>query len=124
MRTPLMLAAALAIGIAATTAAAAIQAPSGIDSRLHFDYDLASSRSGRPEVRGYIYNDYMRAASNVRLLVETVDGAGQVVGRSYGYVVGVVPPFNRAPFVVPVKTAGGSYRLTVTNYEWRDGAAM
>jgi hypothetical protein len=122
MRTLRALAAVLVLTSTAG-GAAAIEGPSGIDTRLHLDYDVGASRKGKTEVRGYIYNDYMRAANNVRLLVETLDASGQPVDRAYGFVVGAVPAFNRAPFTVPVKTAGSSYRITVTTYEWIDGPA-
>ena len=68
------------------------------------------------------YNDYGRPANNVRLLVETLDGSGRVIDRAFGFVRGIVPVFNRSYWVVPVKTPGASYRVTVTSFEWRDGA--
>jgi hypothetical protein len=104
----------------ATDGARAINSPSGIDSRLRFEYEVGRTRQGQPEIQGYIYNDYGRAANNVRMIVETLDGSGQVVGRAYGYVFGIVPVFNRTPFNVPLQMAGASYRLTVTSFEWRD----
>ena len=54
------------------------------------------------------------------MIVETLDESGQVIGRAYGYVFGIVPAFNRTPFNVALQTAGASYRLTVTLFEWRD----
>lgn len=105
----------------ATDGARAISGPSGIDSRLRFEYDVGRTRHGQPEIQGYIYNDYARPANNVRMIVETLDESGKVVGRAYGYVFGIVPAFNRTPFNVPLQTAGASYRLTVTLFEWRDG---
>jgi hypothetical protein len=57
----------------------------------------------------------------VRLLVETLDESGRVVGSAYGYVFGVVPSFNRTAFDVPLKTTGASYRITVTSFDWKDG---
>jgi len=101
--------------------ALAVSSPSGLDSRLRFEWDVAQTRGGHPEIQGYIYNDYMRAAINVRLLVETMDANGQVVDRTYGWVFGAVPLLSRAPFDVPLKTAGTSYRITVTSFEWKDG---
>jgi hypothetical protein len=124
MRRARAAAAGLILAVATAGAAEAITSPSGIDSRLRLDWEAGQSRSGRTEVTGYIYNDYMRAASNVRLLVETLDASGQVIGRSYGFVVGIVPVSNRSYFSVPVKTGGTAYRVTVTSFEWRDGAAM
>lgn len=104
-----------------TGAARVITSPSGIDSRIRLEYEVGRAWSGGPEIQGYVYNDYARPANNVRLLVESLDEQGQVVGRSYGYVFGIVPTFNRTPFNVRVGTPGASYRITVTSFEWRDG---
>ena len=65
----------------------------------------------------------MRAAINVRLLVGTLDGNDQAIGRAYGFVVGGVPALSRAPFVVPLKTAGAGYRISVTDFTWKDGGS-
>ena len=111
---------ALCLLLIATDGARAISSPSGIDYRLRFEYEVGRTRHGKPEIQGYIYNDYGRAANNVQMIVETLDESGQVVGRAYGYVFGIVPVFNRTPFNVPLQTAGSSYRLTVTSFEWRD----
>src|SRR4030095_2078505 len=111
---------ALCLILIATHGARAISSPSGIDSRLRFEYEVGRTRNGMPEIEGYIYNDYGRAANIVRMIVETRDESGQVVGRAYGYVFGIVPVFSRTPFNVPLQTAGSSYRLTVTSLEWRD----
>ncbi len=113
--------AALALVVGMADGAGAISSPSGIDPRLRLEWEVGRMRSGRPEIQGYVYNDYMRAANNVRLLVETLDASGKVIDRAYGYVFGVVPSFNRTPFDVPIKTAGASYRITVTSFDWKDG---
>ncbi len=112
--------AALLLVLIGSGGALAINSPSGIDSRLRLEWDFAQTRGGRPEIRGYISNDYMRAANNVRLLVETLDDKGQVVANTYGFVFGIVPVFSRTPFDVPLKVPGASYRITVTSFEWRD----
>jgi len=111
---------ALGLLLVATDGARGISSPSGIDSRLRFEYEVGRTRHGQPEIQGFIYNDYGRAANNVRMIVETLDESGQVIGRGYGYVFGIVPAFSRTPFNVPLQTAGASYRLTVTLFEWRD----
>jgi hypothetical protein len=115
--------AALLLALVVGTGAEAVMTPSGIDPRLRLDWDAGKSMRGRPEVSGYVYNDYGRAAFNVRLIVETLDGSGQVVDRAYGYVVGIVPALNRASFDVPLRTEGASYRIAITSFEWRDGGA-
>src|SRR5262245_1340502 len=116
-----LLTAGLLVLAGAGGAGAMIESPSGIDLRLRLEWELAHTPGGRPEVRGYIYNSYMRAANNVRLLVETLDESGRVVESTYGFVFGIVPVFSRAPFNVPLKTTGASYRLSVTSFDWRDG---
>jgi len=112
---------AVLLALTAGSVVEAVNSPSGIDPRLRLEWEAGRSRSGRAEISGYIYNDYGRAAINVRLLVETVDASDRVIDRAVGFVYGVVPVFNRSPFVVPVKTPGASYRITVTSFEWRDG---
>ena len=112
--------AALCLVLTTTDGARAINSPSGIDPRLRFEYEVGRTRQGKPEIQGYIYNDYARPANNVRMIVESLDESGQVIGCAYGYVFGIVPAFNRTPFNVPLQTAGASYRLTVTLFEWRD----
>ena len=111
---------ALVLG-AGSAPAIAVMAPSGIDSRLRLDWEAGQTRSGQPVVTGYIYNDYTRVANRVLLLVESLDASGQVIGRAFGFVQGIVPILNRSYFDVAVKTAGASYRVTVTSFEWRDG---
>jgi hypothetical protein len=101
--------------------ATAMMSPSGIDFRLRLDWEAGPARGGRQAVTGYIYNDYSRAANNVRILVESLDASGQVIDRASGFVQGIVPVFNRSYFYVPLKTAGASYRVTVSTFEWRDG---
>lgn len=123
MKQVLMVLAGVCLVLIATDGVRAISSPSGIDPRLHFEYQVGRTRHGQPEIEGYIYNDYARPANNVRMIVETLDESGKVIGRAYGYVFGIVPAFNRTPFNVPLQTAGPSYRLTVTSFEWRDGGA-
>ena len=101
--------------------ATAVMAPSGIDPRLRLDWEAGQTRGGRPVVTGYVYNDYSRAASYVRILVESLDASGQVIDRAQGFVTGIVPVLSRSYFIVPLKTAGASYRVTVSTFEWREG---
>jgi hypothetical protein len=122
MRPLLVLAVTLALLLPASPAPAApISGPSGANQFLRFEYEIGKDRKGRPEIEGYLYNDYMRAAINVRLVVETLDASGQVTDSALAYIPGLVPLLTRTYFVVPIKHPGASYRLRVVNYEWRDG---
>jgi hypothetical protein len=97
---------------------AALSATSSADARLWLDWQVGTRR-GRPVIQGYVYNDYGRPAVDVRLLVETLDASGAVTARTIGFVRGVVPFHDRTYFEVPLKTAGVSYRVSLTTFDWR-----
>ena len=113
---------ALLLVLAGTHGALATISPSGIDSRLRLDWEVGQTR-GRPEIQGYVINDNMQPALDVRLLVETLDSNGQTIDRTYGFVVGAVPALGRAPFVVRAGTVGPSYRISVSGFTWKDGGS-
>ena len=102
-----------------TRPAAALSATSSVDARLRLDWE-AGTRRGRPVIQGYVYNDYLRPASNVQLVVETLDASGAVIARNIGFVRGVVPFNDRTYFEVPLKTVGASYRVSITGFDWKD----
>src|SRR5581483_482513 len=56
--------------------AGAFPATESVDARLRLDWQAGTSRGGRPFIAGYVYNDYVRSAGDVRLLVEAIDAAG------------------------------------------------
>lgn len=101
--------------------AAALSATSSVDARIRLDWEVGTTRGGRPVIQGYVYNDYGRPASDVQLLVETLDAAGAVIGRTVGFVRGVVQLNDRTYFEVPIKVTGASYRVSVTGFDWRGG---
>jgi hypothetical protein len=98
---------------------AALSATSTVDARIRLDWEVGTRR-GRPVIQGYVYNDYLRAAYNVQLLVETLDASGTVIVRGVGFVRGIVPFNDRAYFEVPLKMPGASYRVSVTAFDWKD----
>ena len=67
-------------------------------------------------VNGYVYNSSNRHAAYMRLLVEGVDGSGNVVNKTITWVRDV-PPNNRAFFVVSVPDAP-SYRVSIQSFNW------
>jgi hypothetical protein len=101
--------------------AAAVSAPSGIDARIRLDWEAGTRRGGKPVIQGYVYNDYGRPATDVHLLVETLDASGAVIAKTIGFVQGVVQFNDRVYFEVPLKAAGASYRVTVTSFDWKGG---
>jgi hypothetical protein len=113
---------ALALGVSAPAGpATAAGAAWSVDPRIRLDWEVATGRGGRPVVRGYVYNDYRRPASDVLVLVETLDASGAVISRDFGFVRGLVYPDDRAYFEAPLKTPGASYRVSVTGLDWKGG---
>jgi len=88
---------------------------------FRIEAESGQGRGGRPVLRGYIYNNYAAAATQIQLLVENLDGSGQVVGRSLVRADGVVPAFGRLYFDTPYTAGGSSYRASVYYYEWLKG---
>jgi hypothetical protein len=102
-----------------TTRAVALDATSSVDARIRLDWEVGDPHRGRPVIQGFVYNDYLRPASDVRLLVETLDASGAVIARDVGFVRGVVESSGRNYFEVPLRTRGGSYRVSVTGFDWK-----
>ena len=79
----------LSLGAAsAPVPAQALGAASTVDPRIRLDWQVGAARGGRPVIQGYVYNDYGRPASDVRLLVETLDPSGAVIARHVGFTRG------------------------------------
>lgn len=97
--------------------ATAMSATSSVDARIRLDWE-EGTRYGRPFIQGYVYNDSIRAASNVQVLVETLDASGAVIARDVRLVRGAVAVNDRTYFEVPIKTPGASYRVSVTGFAW------
>ena len=91
-----------------------------VDSDLRVEWTGSEDRRGHPIVSGYVYNQRAGGyAVSVRLQVEALDGSGQVAGSTIGYVLGEVPPSNRAYFEIKAPAKAASYRVTIESYAWR-----
>lgn len=80
-------------------------------------------RRGRPNVNGYIVNNYRLGAANLRLQVESLDAAGKPVATT-GAFVADVPAGGRVYFEVPVKDKAPRYRVTITGWDWREAGGQ
>ena len=98
------------------------RAPSSVGPAPGRCFLWGDARADAPRVPGHLAQvvDHREVGARGVRQADTLDESGQVTGRAYGYVFGIVPVFNRTPFNVPLQTAGASYRLTVTSFEWRD----
>ena len=103
--------------MAAGSAVAANYAQETLDRYFRIEFQVSAS-SPRPVVSGYIYNmNGGLPADRVRLSIERLDAAGQVIGSSSTWVLGGVPAGNRAYFSAPVEPAA-SYRVQVLSFDW------
>jgi hypothetical protein len=94
------------------------------DADRYFGLEWAGGeRRGKPNVNGYIVNQYRVRAGNVRLIVEGLDASGKTVGKWDGFVTDV-PAGSRVYFEVPVKQKAARYRVTIVGWEWREGGGQ
>ncbi len=100
-----------------TAASAQSYAIQGSDQYFRVEWQAGQGRKG-PVVSGYVYNTYALTADRVRLVVESLDAAGQATGSTVVFVPGTAPPGGRAYFEAPVSSAGAGYRVRVLSYEW------
>ena len=110
--------------IGAGSAAAANYAQETLDRYFRFEYQVTPSAT-RPVVSGYVYNmNPGTPAERMQLSVESLDGSGNVIGKSSTWVLGNVPPGNRAYFSASA-VPGASYRVQVLSFDWgsRGGAS-
>ncbi|HEV8441125.1 MAG TPA: hypothetical protein VGT40_23800 [Methylomirabilota bacterium] len=89
------------------------------ESYLRVEWTVEQSKSGRQRLTGYVYNPRDLYATGVRLLVEALDGSGQVVDSKTATVYGDVPPRNRSYFDTAPPANGSTYRVTVRTVDWR-----
>ena len=114
----------LAVVVAILLSSAFAQAQSyriyGSEAFFAVDWQ-AGERRGRPVVSGHVVNTYGVVAQQVRVLVESLDAAGQVTETTIGYVSGDMLPGPRVYFEVPVARAAPAYRVVVLSWDWRFG---
>jgi hypothetical protein len=92
----------------------------GADAFFAVDWQVGERR-GRPVVTGHVVNKYGQIAREMRLLVESLDAAGQVTATTIGYVRGDVLPGPHVYFEVPLARAAPAYRVNVLSWDWRGG---
>jgi hypothetical protein len=91
-------------------------APATLDRYFGIEYRTATGARG-PVLEGYVYNRTAMLADRMRLHIEMLDATGRVLGSTTTWVLGGVPPDNRAWFQAPVPPAA-SYRVEVLSFDW------
>jgi hypothetical protein len=124
LRFALLLAAATVLY--AGHAAALNYAQETLDRYFRIEFEVAP-KGARPVVSGYVYNlNPGTPAERMQLSIESLDASGNVVGKSSTWVLGNVPPGNRAYFTAAAAAPGASYRVQVLSFDWgsRGGSSM
>ena len=85
--------------------------------RFRVDAQAVQSKKGTAVYSGYIYNDGGGGVANIRLLVETLDAEGKVIGQAQGEALGSMLSRDRLYFEVPLQATGASYRVRVQSWD-------
>ncbi len=108
----------MVLSVGAGPAAAANYAQETLDQYFRVEFEVKAS-AARPVVSGYVYNmNPGMPAERMQLSIESLDASGAVVGKSSTWVLGNVPPGNRAYFTAAAAAPGASYRVQVLSFDW------
>jgi hypothetical protein len=108
--------AALAAGIFLILVGEVADAQMSVE-RFRIDAQVVQSKKGTPVYSGYIYNDGGGGVANLRLVIETIDAEGKVIGRGQGTALGSMLGRDRLYFEVPLQVTGASYRVRVLSWD-------
>jgi len=107
----------LAVLTMTSAGVAAVFSEQTLDQRFRIEYQVTPDQS-KPVLDGYIYNVYSGlSAAHMQLAIERLDASGNVIGTTTTWVLGDVPPNNRAYFTTRVEPAA-SYRVRILSFDW------
>jgi len=107
----------LAVLTMTSAGAADVFSQQTLDERFRIEYQVTPDQS-KPVLDGYIYNVYSGlSAAHMQLAIDRLDASGNVIGTSTTWVLGEVPPTNRAYFTTRVEPAA-SYRVRILSFDW------
>lgn len=82
-------------------------------------------RRGQPYLSGYIVSSYGVTATQVQLLVDSLDSSGQIVAQRVEWLGGSnLPGFSRTYFEVPIRQPAPSYRVSVFAFDFVQSARV
>lgn len=88
----------------------------GWENYFGLDFAAQEGRGGR-DLEGYVYNRYGSPMTNVQVLGQAVDAAGNVLGQKVVWVHGVVPPLDRSYFRVAGLPPAPHYRASIWAFD-------
>jgi hypothetical protein len=110
--------------LASTASGRSNYAPGSLDHYFRLEWQVVHSARG-PVIEGYVHNTSGLYADRMQLSIEQLDQAGAVIGSTGTWVLGGVPPGNRAWFRTRVPAAP-AYRVEILSFDWvgRGGGGM
>jgi hypothetical protein len=94
----------------------------GWENYFSIEWAALQGRNGTQRVAGYVYNRKGEYALDLRVMAQAVDASGAVVGQRIAFVPGGVGGLGRAYFEVPNLPVASTYRLSVYDFTWSQGA--
>lgn len=108
--------ATLVLGAALPGAAAELEPlMAGWERVFSVDWQPGQYR-GKPSVEGYVSNNSPYHTNNIRIIIDSLDGGGQVINQQIAWVPGDLLGGSRLFFQVPTQPAP-SYRVRVFSYD-------
>jgi hypothetical protein len=91
-------------------------APATLEYYFRLEWQVTQSAKG-PVLEGYVYNKSGMTADRMLLRIDELDAAGKVVASKTTWVLGGVPPNNRAWFETRVPQAA-KYHVEIVAFDW------
>src|SRR5262245_62030116 len=108
---------AAVVSITTRSPEAANYTQESLDRYFRIQHQVEPSAT-QPVVSGYVYNMHPNVpADRIQLTIDALDASGKVVGTTSTWVLGGVPPGNRAYFSAHAVPAA-SYRVQVLFVDW------
>ena len=83
---------------------------------LRVEWQPTTETWSRPALTGFVYNDSTFRIGSVRLRVEALDGANQVLSEALSWAYVDVPARGRGAFRVARPRQGETFRITVESF--------
>ncbi len=83
---------------------------------LRVEWQQTTGAWRRPALEGFVYNDSTYRIGSVRLRIEALDGANQVLSQTLAWAYVNVPARGREPFEVARPREGETFRITVESF--------
>lgn len=106
----------LILGVSAVASAQALSAAPEGNLRLSWTDD--PMRGGWRAICGSVYNTRHVSARNVRIQVQGLGEADQVISTRERYLTADVPAASRSVFCLPMPAGATAYRVTVLTADW------